>query len=185
MQVSRNIVKFRHRNYILCFVLNFEIQDVFIRFSIFIDNCKGFIAVMWRSLSQKNDQFERLLSSFEDLMNENTHSNPLFYLILGDFNVRFPSWWDEYKISIEGIRLDAFSSYDGLHQVIKKPTHLIETSSLCIDLTFTNQTNLLIDSGVHLSFHNNYHHQIISCKLNLNIKFSSIIQIFSLGLQQN
>ena len=41
----------------------------------------------------------------------------------------------------------------------------------CIDLIFTNQPNLVTDSGVHPLLHTNCHHQIVSCKLNLNIKF--------------
>ena len=47
----------------------------------------------------------------------------------------------------------------------------MENSVSCIDLIFTNQPNLVIDSGVHLSLHANCHHQIVNCKLNLNIKF--------------
>ena len=101
-------------------ITNLTARNECILCKVFIENCKGFIAVRYRSLSQNNDQFEKFLSLFEDLMNENTHSNPFFYLILGDFNVRFPTWWDDYKISIEGIRLDAFFSHHFLHQVIKK-----------------------------------------------------------------
>ena len=70
---------------------------------------------MYRSPSQNNDQFEKFLSSFEDLINKITLSNPLFYLILGDINARSPTWWDGDKISIEGTRLDALFSFHGLH----------------------------------------------------------------------
>ena len=44
-------------------------------------------------------------------------------------------------------------------------------SSFCIDLIFTDQSNLIVDSGVHPSLHSNSHHQITCCKLNLNIKY--------------
>ena len=47
----------------------------------------------------------------------------------------------------------------------------MENSASCIVLVFTNQPNLVIDSGVHPSLHTNCHHQIVYCKLNLNIKF--------------
>ena len=96
----------------------------------------------------------------------------MFYLIFGEFNAESPTWWYDNKISKEGIRLDAFSSHHGLHQVVQKTTHLMETSASCIDLIFTNQQNLVIDSGVHPSLHFNYHHQIAYCKLNLTIKIS-------------
>ena len=87
--------------------------------------------------SQNNDQF---LYLYEDLINETTLWNPLFYLILGDFNVQSPTCWDDDKTSIEGIRLDALSSLYGLHQLIKEWTHLMESSASDIDLIFTNQS---------------------------------------------
>ena len=46
----------------------------------------------------------------------------------------------------------------------------MENSVSCIDLIFINQPSLVTDSGVHPSFHTNCHHQIVYCKLNLNIK---------------
>ena len=116
------------------------------------DWCLLAALVMYRSPSQNNDQFEKFLSSFEDFINEITISNPLFYLTLGDFNARSPTWWDD-KISIEGMQLYALTLFNGLHQVIKEPTHLMECSASCIDLTFTNQPNLVIYSGVHQSLH--------------------------------
>ena len=87
--------------------------------------------------SQNNDQF---LYLYEDLINETTLWNPLFYLILGDFNVQSPTCWDDDKTSIEGIRLDARSSLYGLHQLIKEWTHLMESSASDLDLIFTNQS---------------------------------------------
>ena len=59
----------------------------------------------------------------------------------------------------------------GLHQLISDPTHILPNSSSCIDLIFTDQTNLVVDTGVHLSLHPNYHHQITYCKFNLFIKY--------------
>ena len=44
-------------------------------------------------------------------------------------------------------------------------------SSSCTDLIFTDQPNLIIDSGVHPSLHSNCDHQITYYKLNLNIKY--------------
>ena len=87
--------------------------------------------------SQNNDQF---LYLYEDLINETTLWNPLFYIILGDFNVQSPTCWDDDKTSIEGIRLGALSSLYGLHQLIKEWTHLMESSASDLDLIFTNQS---------------------------------------------
>ena len=120
---------------------------------VFLGICKGFIAVIYRSSSQNNDQVEIFLSSFEDLINEIT------------------PWWDDDKISMEGTQLDALSSFHGLHQLMKKPIYLMENSASCIAFILTNQSNLVIDSGVHSSLHSNCYHQIVYCKLNLHIKF--------------
>ena len=43
---------------------------------------------------------------------------------------------------------------------------LAQTFSLLHCLTFTNQTNLIVDSGVHPSLHESRHHQVVHCKLN-------------------
>ena len=44
-------------------------------------------------------------------------------------------------------------------------------TSSCIDLIFTDQPNLVVDSGVHTLLHPNCHHQIIQCKFNLFIEY--------------
>ena len=38
-------------------------------------------------------------------------------------------------------------------------------------LIFTNQPNLVVDSGTHPSLHPNCHHQIIHCKINLQVEY--------------
>ena len=69
--------------------------------------------------------------------------------------------------------IENISSQFALHQVINEPTHILETSSSCIDLIFTSQPNLIIESGVHLFLHSNSHHQIIFTKFNQEIIFLS------------
>ena len=59
----------------------------------------------------------------------------------------------------------------GLQLLISEPTHLLSNSSSCIDLIFTDQPNLAVDSGVHPSLHMKCHHQIIPYKFNLTIAY--------------
>ena len=47
-------------------------------------------------------------------------------------------------------------------------THILESSSSCIDLIFTSQPNLVMNSCVHSSLHPNCHQQI-HAKCNLKI----------------
>ena len=61
------------------------------------------------------------------------------------------------------------TSQCGFKQVISDPTHNLESSSSCIDLIFTSQPNLGMNSGVHSSLHPKCHHQIIHAKFNLKI----------------
>ena len=44
-------------------------------------------------------------------------------------------------------------------------------SSSCIDLIFSSQPNLLIESGIYLSLHASCHHQITFAKFNLDIAY--------------
>ena len=53
--------------------------------------------------------------------------------------------------------------------MINEHTHILESSSSCIDLIFTSQPNLITESGVHPPLHPNSHHQIIFAKFNLEI----------------
>ena len=60
----------------------------------------------------------------------------------------------------------------GLHQISIESTYVLDNSSSCIDLIFTSQPNLVVDSGVYPSLHANCHHQIVYAKFNLKIHFT-------------
>ena len=64
----------------------------------------------------------------------------------------------------EGKPIENISSQFGLYQVINEPTHILESSSSCIDLISTSQPNLITESSVHSSLYPNSHHQIIFAK---------------------
>ena len=49
--------------------------------------------------------------------------------------------------------------------------HIQTNSSSCIDLIFTDQPNLSMNSGVHSSLRPNCHHQIVHSSFNLNIHY--------------
>ena len=54
---------------------------------------------------------------------------PDFSSILGDFNARSKSWWQNDINTSEGNKIDALTSYHGLHQLIPQPTHILANSS--------------------------------------------------------
>ena len=97
--------------------------------------------------------------------------NPDFSIILGDFNDRSKSWWKSDINSIEGTKIDSVTTSYVLQQLITQPTHLLANSSTCSDLIFTDHPSLIVDCGIHPSFHQNCHHQSVYCKLDLEIVY--------------
>ena len=70
---------------------------------------------------------------------------------MDDFNASSSNWC-YYDISNnEGVQIDSATSTHGLEQLIYEPTHMLSNSSSCIDLIFTYQPNLEVDSGTHPS----------------------------------
>ena len=63
------------------------------------------------------------------------------------------------------------ASQFGLHQIINETTHLTRNKSSCIGLIFISQPNLVMESGVHSSLHENCHLQITDAKFNLKIYY--------------
>ena len=94
--------------------------------------------------------------------------NPFCVIITGDFNCRSTQWWDNDIENNEGKLFEPFSSDLGLHQLISEATHFMGDSKSCIDLIFTDQPNLVIESGVHPSLHEQCHHQIVYGKLSVS-----------------
>ena len=84
--------------------------------------------------------------------------NPYLLVVLGDFNAKLKQWYDKDSSTSEGISVQNITSQFGVHQVINEPTHILEKSSSCIELTFTPQLNLSVESGTQSSLHPNCHH---------------------------
>ena len=125
---------------------------------------------MYRYPYQTSSAFHYFLSNFEKMLQEiNAFFKPDFSIL--DFNARSKSWCNSDINTNEGTKIDAVTSSYGLKQLISQPTHLLANSSSCIDLIFTDQPSLVVDSGTHPSVHQNCHHQIVYCKLDLKIAF--------------
>ena len=118
----------------------------------------GYIAVTYRSPSQTASEFDSFLETFEEFLYQIQQFRSSFVVILGDFNARSKSWWNEDITSNEGSQIDSLTSTFGLQQLISDPTHILPNFSTFIDLIFTDQPNLVVDSGVHPSLHTNCHH---------------------------
>ena len=124
---------------------------------------------LYRSPSQTRDIFETFADNFELTLDTIVNKNPFLIVALGDFNAKTTNWYKNDINSYEGLKIDTITSQFGLQQLINEPTHLTANSSSCIDLIFTSQPNLVMESGVHFSLHLNCHHQIAFAKINLKI----------------
>ena len=127
----------------------------------------GYMAVTYRSPSQTASEFANFLENFEKLLYQIQQFRSPFVVILGDFNAKSKSLWNEDITSNEGSQIDSLATIYGLQQLVSDPTHILPNSSTCTDLIFTDQPNLVVGSGVHPSLHTNCHHQITFCNFNL------------------
>ena len=129
------------------------------------------VVSLCRTPSQSSNEYDTFLLNFEQLLIYLNSIKPHVLLVTGDFNVRSSNWWPDDIDRVEGTRLESKISYYGLPQIINEPTHILPSSSSCIDLIFTNHPNVVINSGVHPSLHQNCHHQIIFAKINLKVYY--------------
>ena len=120
---------------------------------------------LYRSPSQSPDVFEKFTDNFELNLDKIANKNPYLIVILGDFNAKSSNWYKHDTTIYEGSKINAITSQFGLKQLIKEPTHSLNDSSSCIDLIFTSQPNLVMESGVHSPLYQNCHHQLIHAKL--------------------
>ena len=94
---------------------------------------------------------------------------PFLTVAIGDFSAKLKNWCSKGSTNFEGITIEQMTSQFGLSQISKEATHILESSSSCIDLIFTAQLNVVVESDVHPSLHLNCHHQIVFEKFNLQI----------------
>ena len=132
---------------------------------------KVIVSVIYRSPSQSNIEFDLFLANLEQLLCEINNRKPYLSIITGDFNARSSSWWSKDSNTPEGLKLFSLTSANGFSQLINEPTHFQGNSSSCIDLIFTNQGNLSVNSGVQTSLHPKCKHHIIHSSFNLNIYY--------------
>ena len=100
----------------------------------------------------------------------NVHSLQ-FWLLTSMINKK--NWHSTDKTSFEESQTEFLASqfYDSGYQ---KATNILENSKSCIDLTFTSQPNMVMDSGVHCFLHSHWYHQNIYVKFNLKFLSTSL-----------
>ena len=138
-------------------IKNIQYLQGCINFEIKIKDKLGNFITLYRSPNQCQDDFESFIKNFELNLDSIMTNNPFLTVILSDFNAKLSLWYNNDITTYEGSKI-------GLQQIIKEPTH--------VDLIFTTQPNLVVESGVHSSLHSNCHHHYITfAKFNLKIHY--------------
>ena len=127
--------------------------------------------VIYRSPSQENPEFDSFLLNYEQLLSGISTRKPTMSILTGDFNARSSSWWSDDINTSEGKKLYSLTCLNEFSQLISELTHVQPNSSSCIDLLFTDQPNLSVNSGVHASLHPSSRHRIVHNSFNLNISY--------------
>ena len=126
---------------------------------------------LYRYPSQTQDEFEKFINNLELNLEALYQNYPFLIMLIGDLNAKSKNWYCHDKSSHEGNAIENVTAQFGLQQIINEPTHLLNTSSSCIDLVSTSQPKLITDSGAHSSLHPNCYHQIVFAKFNLHIVY--------------
>ena len=132
------------------------------------------VSIYWTP-SQSRNEYDTFLLNFEQLLTYLHSIKPNVLLVTVNFNVRSSSWWSDDIDTIEGTRIESITSYYGLYHVINEPTHTLLSFTSCIESIFTNQPNLVINSGVDPPLHQNCHHQITFAQISLKVCYPHLI----------
>ena len=123
-----------------------------------INNKKGCIISLDQSPSQNPVEFDSCINNLEKFIIDIYCRKVDFVLIIGDFNAKSCNWSVNDTTTSEGAQLDSATFFYEMKQLISEPTHILQYFSSCIDLIFTSQTSIVMDSGVDSSLQSKCHH---------------------------
>ena len=106
---------------------------------IVIGKKKEYVITLYCSSSQNQSKFEYFLLSLENLLCNIRNKDSAFTTLMSDFNVGPKSWWVHDITNNEGTQTESISLLYGFSQLISEPTHILQNSSSCTDLIFTDQ----------------------------------------------
>lgn len=135
-----------------------------------IQNKKGYFT-LHHSPSQNYDDFLIFLKTCQTLLSGISQECPKFNIIMGDFDPMSTTWWYVDKASLEGMQIEASTSFQEFEQVRNEPTHNLPNSLSSINLILIDKANLKVDSSTLHSLLVNCHHQIVYMKHNFSITY--------------
>ena len=119
--------------------MHFEIfWDINTNFQIRIRGKTCNFVSLYHSPRQSQDDFEGFENNFQLHIDTATASNTFLTVVHDNFNAKSNIWFKGDKKTYEGFKIDGITSTFELQQIINEPTHIIGSSSSCIDLIFTS-----------------------------------------------
>ena len=138
-----------------------------------INNQKGYVISLYRSLGQTPDEFYSFINNLEKLLTDIYSRKSDFVLMMDNSNAKSCNWSTNDTTALDGAQLNSITPLYGMKQLVSEPTHMFQHSSSCIDHNFTNQSNIVMDLDVDSSLHSKCYHQITYSKRNLKIEYPS------------
>ena len=124
-----------------------------------------------RPPSQNQDYFQVFIDNIEINLENLTQNYPFYNGSRFDLNAKSKNHCRQGSTRFRGLTIDILTSGFGVSQIINEGTPIFESFSSCIDLIFTTQSNLVVESSVHPSLHANCHHQVVFADFNLQIYY--------------
>ena len=131
-----------------------------------------FFTVLYKSPAHTNGtpEFEDFLTNFKNLHATIKDEDPYVMFFTGDFNGHSQLWWQGGDSTPEGNSIEDLTTMLGLTLLINEPTNFESNKNTsCIDLVFTEQPNLVLESGTCTSLDPYCHHQITYCRFNFKM----------------
>ena len=137
-----------------------------------VNRQKCFVTCLYRSPSQSSAEFHNFCNGLESTISNIRLESPFCSIVLGDFNARNSTWWNGDIDNACGVELGSLSTLSGYSQLICDPTNFEPNkAATCVDLIFTDQPNLVAESGVHPSLFRTCHHQIVYAHINFSVHY--------------
>lgn len=131
-----------------------------------VGNYRVMVGSCYRPPNQRVHDRQGFLSKFSDSINSVKQSSPDAILVLGDFNDKCESWFDNHINSELKRDLLTLSEANNFFQLIDEPTRITDQSSTILDLIFCDTPFLITESGTKPPL-GNLDHCVIYCKLNI------------------
>ena len=115
---------------------------------IIVDNEKYFFTCLYRSPNQNHEELENFSFNLDLPLSNINNNHPTCSILIGDFNAKSSKWCNSDKSNRAGIELDSITTSACYSQLINEPTHFVNKTFSCIDLSFSSDLNITRNCGI-------------------------------------